>query len=60
MTTDRTEYQFRINRDDNNPLPLSRVAEYLAKLAELFGEDAEPQLVRIEDGGNAVVFTARN
>ena len=59
MATNRTEYQFRINRPDDDPLSLSRVAEYLNELVELLGEDAEPRLVRIENNGNTVVFNVK-
>jgi len=44
------EYRFKIDAYSPETMPLSRLAEYLADLSVLFGEDKSVHLIRIEGG----------
>ncbi len=53
--TDAHEYQFVIDACDPDNLPMSRLAEYMADLARLFGEAERVHFVRLDPGSTVLV-----
>ena len=49
------EYRFKIDVFTPETLPMARLAEYLADLATMLGEEASVHLVRLEGGSTEVV-----
>lgn len=55
MSGTRLEYRFTIDACSLDTLPMSRLAEYMADLAQLLGEVDRVHFVRLERGGTALV-----
>lgn len=53
---DLRKYRFKIDAYSPETMPLGRLAEYLAELAILFGEDKSVHLIEIEEGSTVPVF----
>lgn len=51
------EYRLRIDAFTPETLPMSRLAEYMADLATLLGEQERVHFVRLENGSTALVHT---
>lgn len=51
------EYRFVIGAGSPETLPMARLAQYMANLAQLFGEDEGVHFVRLEAGSTALVQT---
>ena len=49
------EYRFVIGAGSPETLPMARLAQYIANLAQLFGEDKGVHFVRLEAGSTALV-----
>lgn len=49
------EYRFKIDAYSPKTMPLGRLAEYLADLAILFGEDKSVHLIEVEEGSTVLV-----
>ncbi|MGH9940987.1 MAG: hypothetical protein ACRD9R_01350 [Pyrinomonadaceae bacterium] len=52
---DLREYRFKIDAYSPVTMPLGRLAEYLADLAVLFGEDKSVHLIEVEEGSTVLV-----
>lgn len=50
------KYRFKIEAYSPETMPLGRLAEYLADLAILFGEDESVHLIEIEEGSTVAAF----
>ncbi|MDX6269898.1 MAG: hypothetical protein QOD28_1121 [Acidobacteriota bacterium] len=50
------KYRFKIDAYSPETMPLGRLAEYLAELSVLFGEDKSVHLIEIEGGSTVPVF----
>jgi hypothetical protein len=51
------EYRLRIDAFTPETLPMSRLAEYMADLATLLGEQERVHFARLENGSTALVHT---
>lgn len=49
------EYRFKIDAYSPETMPLGRLAEYLAELAVLFGEDKSIHLIAVEEGSTVLL-----
>jgi hypothetical protein len=54
------EYRFKIDAYSPETMPLGRLAEYLADLAILFGEDKSIHLIEVEEGSTVLVNLIEN
>lgn len=50
------KYRFRIDAYSPETMPLGRLAEYMAELAVLFGEDKSVHLIEIEEGSTVAAL----
>jgi hypothetical protein len=53
--SERYEYRFRIDAFTRASIPMARLAEYMATLAELLGHKERVHFVRLEDGSTVMV-----
>ncbi len=55
MATERVEYRFVLDAYTPETIPMARLAEYMADLAVLYGEQSAVHFVRVESSSTAVV-----
>lgn len=56
ITKEPQEFKFKIEAYTPTTMPLSRLTEYLKDLIDIFGEDKNTHLLRVEDGSCVPVF----
>jgi len=56
ITKEPKEFKFKIDAYTPTTMPLSRLTEYLKDLIEVFGEDKNTHLIRVDEGSCVPIF----